>query len=112
MLTKLDIIIVNCAIFFRLCSRFHINMENSKKPRYSNDNFTTVEGYIVDVTSLTVSKKSPNVKYFNFTLQTSAEHYSRGVVFTPERHQSFVNARDNKTPLQLTCVSKELSKYY
>lgn len=86
-------------------------MESKAKKAKLEEN-DTVEGYIVDVKNLTQSKKSPNVKYLNFTVQTSAEHYSKGVVFSPEKHQTFVNAKEMKIPLKLTGVTKELSKYY
>lgn len=83
-------------------------MESKAKKAKLEEN-DTVEGYIVDVKNLTQSKKSPNVKYLNFTVQTSAEHYSKGV-FSPEKHQTFVNAKEMKSPLKLTGVTKELSK--
>lgn len=89
-----------------------LNAMESKAKKAKLEENDTVEGYIVDVKNLTQSKKSPNVKYFNFTVQTSAEHYSKGVVFSPEKHQTFVNAKEIKSPLKLTGVTKELSKYY
>jgi hypothetical protein len=85
------------------------SQSQAKKAKLDDDN---VEGYVVDVSNPSQSKKSPNVKYFNFTLQTSPENYARGVAFIPEKHKSFVMAKTMKSPLKLTCVTKELSKYF
>lgn len=70
-------------------------MESKAKKAKLEEN-DTVEGYIVDVKNLTQSKKSPNVKYFNFTVQTSAEHYSKGVCFLARKTPDFRECEGNE----------------
>lgn len=66
-----------------------------------------VTGYIHDVSPVKTSAR--NTKYFNASFQTNHNEFHHSVVFSPEKHTSFVQAATNNTPVKICNITKKLS---
>ena len=78
------------------------------KPQQEEETLTNISGYLHNVSPIKIATN--NSKYFDATFQTDKDEYRRTVVFSAEKHVSFVQAAEKATPIQLTRVRKVLSK--
>ncbi|CAL8345285.1 unnamed protein product [Boreogadus saida] len=71
-------------------------------PKRENKKNNFIQGYLHGVTP--VRSSAMNRKWFNFYLQTSRDEYRGCVVYATKKHERFVKAADNHTPLKLSKV--------
>ncbi|XP_056598323.1 uncharacterized protein LOC130421298 [Triplophysa dalaica] len=69
----------------------------------------TICGYLHGVSPVKLAQKSRN-KYFHATIQGSREKFRRVVVFAPDKHEVFIRAEKNKSPVKLTNIKKCVSR--
>jgi hypothetical protein len=68
-------------------------MASNKRP-HSDDEGSTVVGYVHDVTETTLSQNKPT-KYFKAIIQSELD-YKEVVCFSPEKRRDFVTAASQK----------------
>jgi len=79
-----------------------------KRMKIDEGEAVSIEGYVHCVTPLKMSAQ--NFRYFKYVIQTSRDAYRDGVVFSPEKHASFLQAAAEQTPVKLQKVKRGLSK--
>lgn len=95
----------------RRCSdREKMASRGTKREADEEKDKDTVCGYIHNVTECRISLYK-RVKLFNAVIQTDRDEFRNMAIFAAEKHTTFKQAEKNKSPVKLSNVSKQVSKW-